>query len=388
MRIAFVTGWLSRSGGGLATVVAALSRAIAMENVETAVFGLEDELWCASDAASWSGASVHALAIKGPRALGYSPRMTRRLSDWSPDVVHVHGIWMHHSRCVLQWTRATSRPYLISPHGMLDDWALANARWKKRIASVLYERAHLRQASALHALCQSEAQAITRQGLNSRLEIIPNGVDIPTAVNIDAPPWQQNPDTRVMLYLGRLHPKKNLPAFLEAWSQMNQRQKKSAVPWMLVVAGWDQTGHGEELKRRCHTLGLAEQVHFTGPLFGAEKHSAFRNADAFVLPSLSEGLPMSVLEAWSYGLPVLMTDHCNLTEAFAMGAAHRLQVPGPLMTTDLTAFLARDRAALKQMGDRGRRLISERYQWSKVAQSFIRLYCELKDVEAYKAGKV
>jgi glycosyltransferase involved in cell wall biosynthesis len=65
-------------------------------------------------------------------------------------------------------------------------------------------------------------------------------------------------------------------------------------------------------------------VLFLGPAFGETKDALLRRASAFILPSFSEGLPMSVLEAWSYRLPVLMTDHCNLPEGFAADAALRI----------------------------------------------------------------
>ena len=88
-----------------------------------------------------------------------------------------------------------------------------------------------------------------------------------------------------------------------------------------MIAGWDENDHLIQLRSLVSDLGLKERVRFVGPQFGDDKKMAFEIADAFVLPSLSEGLPMVVLEAWSYGLPVLMTPHCNLPVGFEVGAA-------------------------------------------------------------------
>ena len=98
---------------------------------------------------------------------------------------------------------------------------------------------------------------------------------------------------------------------------------------MLVIAGWNQGSQEAMLRRLIATLGAADTVCLAGPQFGDDKAASFARADAFVLPSLSEGLPVAVLEAWSYGLPVLMTEACNLPEGFAAGAALRIGTDGP-----------------------------------------------------------
>ena len=88
-------------------------------------------------------------------------------------------------------------------------------------------------------------------------------------------------------------------------------------------------GSGRIRKRTQAYRSCDASVVFLGPQFGAEKSECYRACDAFILPSLSEGLPMTVLEAWSYAKPVLMTAECNLPEGFAAGAAVRIgPVPG------------------------------------------------------------
>ncbi len=119
--------------------------------------------------------------------------------------------------------------------------------------------------------------------------------------------------------------------------------------WRLVIAGWDDRGHEASLKQLCRELGLpfsditagaigesfpdernGASVVFAGPAFGASKRRLYEIADAFILPSHSEGLPMAVLEAWAAGLPVLMTEACNLPEGLEVAAAIRIDggIPG------------------------------------------------------------
>jgi len=116
------------------------------------------------------------------------------------------------------------------------------------------------------------------------------------------------------------------------------------------------------------------QVFVGGPAFAAEKAAVLHGASAFVLPSLSEGLPMAALEAMAHQLPCLLSSACNLPETFRVGAA----LPAPAEPETLAASLqqlfalsAGERAA---MGRAGRALVAEHYSWPRVAEQTGQLY--------------
>jgi len=155
-----------------------------------------------------------------------------------------------------------------------------------------------------------ERRHIRDYGLRNPVCVIPNGVDLPEDHQAPVlPPWSDRipADAKVLLYLGRLHPKKGLPNLLQAWSMARRAVLAQARDWHLGIAGWDQGGHEADLRAQVSAAGLSKCVHFLGPQFGAGRAAAYRNAQAFILPSFSEGLPMAVLEAWAHSLPVLMT---------------------------------------------------------------------------------
>jgi poly(glycerol-phosphate) alpha-glucosyltransferase len=183
----------------------------------------------------------------------------------------------------------------------------------------------------------------------------------------------------VLLYLGRLHPKKGLPNLLRAWADVFGASLPA--PWVLAVAGWDEGGHEAELQRLCGELRLrsadmrtagaaqlgAGSVLFLGPQFNAAKVACYAACDAFVLPSFSEGLPMAVLEAWAYGKPVLMTPECNLPEGFAANAAIRIATDRDSIAGGLRELFGASPAALGAFATNGRDLVSRKFAWPQIA---------------------
>jgi poly(glycerol-phosphate) alpha-glucosyltransferase len=391
MRIVFVTGSISRAAGGLFDGVRRLAQSVAEREKEVRVFGLEDA-WSAADASLWKPVEARLFRTVGHRGFGFAPRLARELLVSKADVVCSHGLWRYTSVAVHAWHRKTLLPYIVHPHGMLDEWAVRNSRWKKRLASICYEAAHLRDAACICALCEAEAGAIRRYGLRNPIAIIPNGMDVPG--NGDFRAWGREGvealeresvrvsgrGQRVLLFLGRIHPKKGLVNLLKAWKEVGVRD------WVLAIAGWDDGGHEAELKRLCAELGVngrgeggerrgekgegrrerGSSVVFLGPQFGEAKAECCRRCDAFILPSVSEGLPMAVLEAWSYGKPVLMTPECNLPEGFVANAALRIGTDLRGIACGLNELVRMSSAELAGMGQRGLALVRTRFNWKDI----------------------
>jgi poly(glycerol-phosphate) alpha-glucosyltransferase len=146
------------------------------------------------------------------------------------------------------------------------------------------------------------------------------------------------------------------------------------------------------------TLLEAASVLFLGPAFGQEKDQLLRSASAFILPSFSEGLPMSVLEAWSYRLPVLMTEHCNIPEGFANNAALRIGTDtesiaegmrhlfrfasatlqpchsGFAFPSAATSGQGIPSSDLRSLGLNGRALVERQFTWPQVAAQMKEVY--------------
>ncbi len=390
MRIAFITASVSRKAGGLFESVRRLAQSMEREAAYVEVFTLEDAD-TGADRSCWEPVPISAFRVRGAWQFGFAPRLTTALVKSEASLLMSHGIWMYPSTVAHGWHKKTGRPYIVHPHGMLDRWAVRNSAWKKRLAWAFYERAHLREAACIRALCQSEADSIRAYGLKNPICVVPNGIDLP---NEDHGPRTTDhglstglkaDGRKVLLYLGRIHPKKGLLNLIEAWGRISREQRAKTEEWVLAIAGWDQGGHEAELKNLATQLKISwtdvreerfensqlstfnSQLVFPGPQFGDDKAAWHRDCDAFILPSFSEGLPMAVLEAWAYAKPVLMTPQCNLPEGFAADAAIRIEPRAESIARGLQELFSAPSAVLQALGIKGRALVAERFAWPKIA---------------------
>jgi len=351
--------------GGIFDSVRNLTLAIAGEKRYLPVVFSACDAYTKADAPLWGDITTRPFPVRGPRIFGYTPGLAAAVESSHADIVHVHSIWMYPSVVARRWAGET-RPYVVSPHGLLKPWALRNSRWKKRIAALLYENDHLRHAACLHALNVAEAESFREYGLRNPICVIPNGTTSRNDMD------RRLPQGRSLLYLGRIHPSKGLRNLIEAWSAV--RDDAATAGWRLTIAGWDQNHHRAELERLAEHLKIRSSVDFLGPQFGADKDSCLATASAFILPSESEGMPVSILEAWSWRLPVLMTRECNLPEGATAGAAILMDPNARSIAAVLRQFFSMTEQEREAMGRSGRCLVEERYQWQRIGKTMTEVY--------------
>ena len=386
MKVAMVSASLSRQAGGIFEIELALARQLQLLGTQCEAFGLKDSQWVV-DSKHWEPVSATAFTHQGPAAFGYAPTLLQALLASESDIAHLQTLWMYPSVAIHNWSKITKRPYLVTPNGMLEPWALQNSGWKKKLAGLLYENRMLQGADCLQANTEKEVEDIRAYGLRNPVAIIPNGVTLPQT-NVEASaPWRGKlrPGSKLLLYLGRLHAKKNLLNLIRAWAA---NCDGSSGSWVLAIAGWDQGGHEAELKKLATDLKLPwsdlretsiePTMHFpllfTGPAFGELKSAFYREADGFILPSLSEGLPMVVLEAWAHSKPVLMTPACNLPDGFNENAAFKMNPDLKSIGEGLQAMFDASDSTLNKMGENGRRLVEARFTWEQVAWQMKTVY--------------
>jgi glycosyltransferase involved in cell wall biosynthesis len=243
----------------------------------------------------------------------------------------------------------------------------------KRAWLNLFERRTIRDAAAIHFTATQEADDFAAMGLAARKAIIlPNGVDPAPASGDPAPDVAAAiSGGRYVLSLGRLNWKKNLPALIEAIA---------AVPGVrLVIAGNDEEGHVEALRKAATEHGLGDRLSLLPrTVEGADKEALFANAAIFALPSLNENFGNTVLEAMIRGVPVVVSFGAGVAEVVREAGSGLVADPDATALAHAIRELADDPAKAAAMGEAGRRVATERYSWASVAERMVAAYRALE----------
>lgn len=317
---------------------------------------------------SWPHVNLY--ARKGIEKTFYAPGMknTARTLVKSSNIVHAHGFYVAPNWLIGSEARRQRKPLVHHVQGFLDPWILARSRFKKRIAHFLFESANFRHASLWRAVSLKEEQQIRDFGVKAPVIVLPNGVKLPverSAAEL-AEFAAKFPRTgkRRAIFLSRIHSKKGLDLLIPAWTGL---PTELTCDWELLLFGPDEGGYASQVAGWIEQAGLGKAVKLMGSVSGAAKEAAFRSADLFVLPSYSEGFPMAVLEASSYGLPVVQTSECNFPELTAAQGAWECVPTLEGLTKSLRMALACDDSERHQRGEAGYQLVCEHYSWSSIA---------------------
>lgn len=302
---------------------------------------------------------------------GFARTLNRMLVEPAkPTLIHDHGVWAHTNVAAWRAARRHGVPYVLSPRGMLEPWALNFKATKKKVAWVLYQQRMVASAGAVIATSVQECENLKRLFPKLPVAIIPNGVDLPVGADL-TPVQSRTASGGTVLFMSRIHPVKNLPSLLHAWKLVTA---VTINGWRLVIAGPDEAGHGQLIKTLVQSLGLKDSVMLIGPIGDDSKAEVFRSADIFVLPSFSENFGVVVAEALAYGLPVITTTGTPWQELPHRGCGWWVEPDPDSLARALTQAMAKSFEERRAMGAVGRAYVQEEFSWDDVGISTIALY--------------
>jgi glycosyltransferase involved in cell wall biosynthesis len=293
------------------------------------------------------------------------------------DIVHTNAIFSYPVLAAHWACQSRKVPYIATPHGMMEPWALAYKAWKKKLYFTFLEKTSLQKANALQMTASTEAIHIKSLGLQNPLVFVPNGIHSTDFDSLPNPDifYQKFPETRnqkLIIFLGRIDPKKGLDLLAPAFAKAHTKFPESH----LIVAGPDNTGFLPTAENYFTEAGCRNAVTFTGMLTGDMKYAALAAANIYVAPSYSEGFSMSVLEGMAAGLPCVITTGCNFPEAAAAEVASVVDINADDIADALIQLL-QDTDEAKKMGDRAREFILENYTWDRVASKMVSVYKDI-----------
>jgi glycosyltransferase involved in cell wall biosynthesis len=292
------------------------------------------------------------------------------------DVVHLHTMWTPSNSQVIRLCRKLGKPYLLTVHGMLDDWCMAQRRIKKCIYLKTWGKKLLQEACIVHCTADSELSQA------SRWFPMEKGVSIPLPLNTepyrDLPgpglAWKAMPNIDrnrpVILFVSRLHPKKGLERLIDASALLHQR----SVNHQLVIAGTGDERYESILKRRADSKDIKEHTMFVGFVAGRTKISLYQTAEVLVVPTEQENFGFVFFESLAAGTPVVTTRGADTwPEILASGAGDIVDAT-PHAIADAIEKILIDPKAARQRGSEGREWTLQYCNPSRVRQEYERLY--------------
>lgn len=357
MKVLHVTQGINPSSGGPTRSVKGICRALDKIGVDVTLFVIRGK---------------HEFDNKGGVKVFYG--VCPPVEDF--DLVHIQSIWDPALHTVVKKCKSADVPYIVSPRGMLDPWALSVKKWKKRLAMFLYQKRDLKGAAAFHVTAALEEQSVRAQGLKQPVIIAPNGVDLPKVM-----PTKTSGEMKTAIFLSRLHPGKGLLTLAEAWARIKPRG------WRMKVVGPDSYGHKADVIAKLTELGVLDQWEFVDMLNDVEKWSAYRAADLLVHPSVSENFGITIVEGLAAELPVIATKGTPWKDLVDYGCGWWIDQGVEALEVALRdAFNRIERGEGHSMGARGWHLVDTKYSWPAIAEQVKIGYDKILSVENKQRG--
>jgi glycosyltransferase involved in cell wall biosynthesis len=356
--------------GGPPRSILGLCRALGNAGVDVEVFTTtangSEPLPAAPEGTEYDGVRVRYFPLAWPerywRAAGLGAALGRALAD--ADLVHVHGLWNMTGATAIRHARAAGRAYVLSPRGMLQPAAMKRNRAMKFAAYWGVERAHLQEASFLHATSSVEAHQLSRYG--PPVVSIANGVT-PLAASAAALERLRRramleADAEVVLFLGRLHPIKRLDLLAAAFAAVHRTHPRAR----LVIAGPDEGGY----RRRIEPLfaPVAAATRWLGAVDAETTAALFAASRALVQCSDSESFGMSVAEALTAGVPVVVTNRSPWTQIGTLGFGYSV-AHEPSAVAQAVMQLLDHPVESCAMGTRGKTWARDTFGWDAIGHA-------------------
>lgn len=288
------------------------------------------------------------------------------------DIIHMHEYRTFQNIVVHHYARKYKIPYILQAHGSLP----ADSPKKRLKQAYDYSCGYkiLRHSSKLLALTPKEVGQYQNMGITvDKITTIPNGIDLTEFQNLPARGIFRNKyglqdNQKLILYLGRIHKIKGLDILIKAFAEM----ARDLDNIKLVIAGPDD-GYLTELKALITELSIENRVVLTGPLYGRDKLEAYIDAEVYVLSSIYETFPVTVLEACACGLPVVVTDRCGIANLVDGQIGLVIPYDKEYLGSAILQILSNDQMR-RGFAERGRSLVREQFNWSKIAEQVEKIY--------------
>ena len=301
---------------------------------------------------------------------GIIPSLRKNIQNF--DIVHINEHYCVHNIAISYYARKQGIPYVVQPHGAALTYFQKES--SKKIFDNMFARRILDKATKVLVLNGDEAEKLREFGVSDKkIVLVSNGIDISEFQDLPHRGLFRRrlgiENEIMLLYLGRIHKAKGLDLLLSSFADV----LKSQSDVKLVIVGPDD-GFKNDLERQAKDLEISDSIFFTGPMYGADKLSAYVDSDIFILPSNYEAFGLTIIEAWACHVPVIITERCGIAKVASQGGLvvkHRKE-----NLKEAILKLISDDKLRKALGDRGAELVTNRFNWKMIACDIESVYQE------------
>ena len=266
-----------------------------------------------------------------------------------------HGAWQFATKWG-NFAKKAGFTWIYTPHGMLEPWSMSQKKLKKWLYFNLIESKLAQNADLVRAVGKPEFINLSKTF--SKVKLITNGIYLS-----DILPFNKPERPIQVLFLARLHSKKGILPLMEAWkkSKLSGNQE-----FILKIAGTDDGELPKVMDFLQQNSGL--NIEFLGPQFGKEKKELLIDSHFYILPSLSEGFPVSVIEAMAAGLVPIITNGCNFPEAFENNLAIETSQNIDHLTATINELTNWTQIEREKLALKCQLFVQKHYTWEQIAE--------------------
>ena len=395
--------WPAFKFGGPIYSVHYLNKVLAKKGIDISVYttnvGLEgevslnNEVWLDGVKVTYFN-FINFFEVLGPTGWQCSPSMSRALKNSMKhfDIVYIISIWNFPILAASHYCRKFNKPYIISPRGALDDYTFAVKAWKKKPYFNLISKRDIINSAGIHFTTEEEFNNWNRLfNIKCKEYIVPNGIILDDYVHFLSKnelktkyPFLKN--KKILLFLGRIHPKKGLDILIDAFHRLINTRKNVH----LLIVGNDEENYKNILKKQIMNLGMEysdlsvgennvqnTDITFTGMLTGKNKLAAMSGSDIFVLTSYSENFGMAVVESMACGVPVIISNRVGVHKEIKKSNAGIIVEPNAKSIYIGLNKVLDNQAMANKIANNGKTMVMNYYDIQKVADNMIHVFDDI-----------
>ena len=280
------------------------------------------------------------------------------------DIIHAHShLFFSTNMCALL-RKLGSSPLVITNHGLVSQTAPS---WIQKIYTPTIAKWTFKAADGIICYTESEKSKLVELGITpDKISVIHNGIDASLFV-----PAEKKETTGQILWIGRFAPGKGVDYLIEGFNCLLQNHPDVIL---LMIGG--NGPHKEKYVQKIHELGLSDNVVFRDFVPNSEIPKIYQDSDVFVLPSINEGIPRTILEAMSSGIPVVCTELPQLVD-IVNGCGILVPLRDSQAISDAISTILSDKSFAHELGQSGREKIIAHFSWEDTVDKTLLYYEEL-----------